>query len=275
VDDSAPQITVVIPLWGSYAGKQFDAALSSLQAQDVRLSIVVVDNADEVPVGATGGARVVRSRTRLTLGAARNLGLSHVKTPYVMFWDADDVMLPDTLPRLQAMLDRDPRLVAAGAAIVEEPGGRRHRWPRRWIATLIQVPVAAALIDSVWSIFPTTGATLMRTDAVRTAAGFSDADSGEDWCLGAALVWQGRLAWTESPGRVYVRHAGSTWDGHSSAGHQFRHARAVRARLRQHGVAPDWVAHCSPLIAVAQWGAIGAHVAVGEFRRRRVSRGAV
>ncbi|MGH3828518.1 MAG: glycosyltransferase family 2 protein [Pseudonocardiaceae bacterium] len=268
-----PATTVVIPVWGDHARERVGDALASVGAQDREVAVVLVDNAAEPPVEPVPGVRLLRSEARLTLGGARNLGLAHAVTEYVIFWDADDRMLPGTVRFLEARMEASRNLVAFGSAIVEEPSGRRHRWPRPWLRILVRLPALLGLLDAVWSEFPTTGATLIRADAVRAAGGFADADSGEDWCLGAALVWRGRCGWSERPGRVYVQRPDSTWPTHASGRHQWRHAAAVRARLREAGVAPSWLRHLLPAIAAAQWGAIAAHVLLAGVRARRHMRG--
>src|SRR5262249_49002093 len=97
--------TVVIPAWDGYAGAPLRAALRSVLDQAVPMRVLVVDNASLSELTGTGGVDVVRSERRLTVGAARNLGLAAVTTPYVVFWDADDVMLPGTLAFLQARIE--------------------------------------------------------------------------------------------------------------------------------------------------------------------------
>ncbi len=257
----------MIPAWGAYAGERLQAAIASVMEQGRACRILVVDNAAQRRLALPAGVELVRAPRRLTLGAARNLGLSHVSTPWVIFWDADDRMLPGALALLEQALEDDPGLVAFGAAIIESPSGRRHRWPRRWIATLVHRPALLAVINAVWSVFPTTGATLILSEAARAAGGFCDADSGEDWGLGVALAAAGRLGWSEQPGRLYTQHEDSIWTTHSGPRDQLAHAALVRERLRRPGVAPPWLRAAVPLIGVAQHAALGAHVLLAALRR--------
>jgi glycosyltransferase involved in cell wall biosynthesis len=265
-DGPDAETTVLIPVWNDYA-QWLEQAVASLREQDVAARIVVVDNASDHELPALPGVSVVRSARRLTLGAARNLGLAHVTTPYVVLWDADDTMLPGTLGFLQRAIGSDHRLAAYGAAIVEEPSGRRHRWPRRWIPVLARFPAVFALLDCVWSLYPTTGATIMRTELLRSAGGYGDAESGEDWCLGVSLAFRGHLGWSERPGRIYRLHPQSTWSGHRTVPELLRHADAVRDRIRRDpGIAGSAKA-ALPLIAMAQYGAVLGHVATAAVRR--------
>jgi glycosyltransferase involved in cell wall biosynthesis len=265
-DGAAPRTTVVIPVWDRYASLRMREAVASISSQDRLARLLVVDNASTVPLPELAEGSVVRSPERLTLGAARNLGLAEVGTPYVIFWDADDVMEPGTLGFLEDRLAEDPRLVAFGSAIIEEPSGIRHRWPRAWISRVMPYPRVFAAINCVWSMFPTTGATVMRTAAVRSCGGYSDADSGDDWCLGAALAFRGRFGWSERPGRHYLQHEGSIWDTYGTGRHQLAHAAAVRARLSQDDAIPLRLRASLPLFAVAQWAAVGAHLGAARIR---------
>src|SRR5436190_4141715 len=131
--DSTPEISIVVPVWDRYAGRFLDEALESLTGQDPAAEVIVVDNASRIPVApANDRVLVLRTPVRLTCGAARNFGLSHVRTPLVVMWDADDVMLPGTIASLRDAMNADPRLVAHAAAILDASSGDRHRWPRRW-----------------------------------------------------------------------------------------------------------------------------------------------
>jgi glycosyltransferase involved in cell wall biosynthesis len=266
------QTTVVIPAWDEYVGELLPEALASLRRQNASPEILVVDNASAISIGHPAGVTVLRAPRRLRLGEARNVALARVKSPYVVFWDADDVMLPGTLAFLESQIAAAPDVVAYAAAIIEEPSGSRHRHPRRWVPSLMRVPRLFALLDCVWSLYPTTGATIIRTDLARSAGGFAEADSGEDWCLGVSLAFRGRVAFGERPGRLYRMHEHSMWARHMTPRHQLRHARAVRERIKVDRAIPSWARALRPLIALAQWGAILAHEALDGVRRERSAR---
>src|SRR5258705_5095063 len=72
---AALDVTVVVPAWGDYAGEPLGEALDSLQTQDLPARIIVVDNASEPALAVPAGVEVVRSAERLSVGAARKLGL--------------------------------------------------------------------------------------------------------------------------------------------------------------------------------------------------------
>ena len=247
-----PDTTIVIPVWGRYAGPTLAEAVDSLLAQDRAARIVVVDNASDVAVPAMPGIEVIRAPRRLTVGAARNFGLDHVRSRYVLFWDADDLMLPGTLAFLEDRLGAEQRVVAAAAAIVEDEPRVRHRWPPTWASRLARRRRAFALANAVWSMLPATGATLMRTAAVRESGGYADADSGEDWVLGVSLGFRGQVELHDVPGRVYRRRVGSLWERRRSTRHLFEHAAAVDRRLLTDPGVPRWATAVTPILAAVQ-----------------------
>ena len=261
--------TVVLAAWDAYAGATLDDALESLLSQSATARIVVVDNASDVEIAERPGVEVVRSPRRLVLGDARNLGLQHVRSEYVVVWDADDRMLPGTLEILERAIAADPRLAAFGAAILEAPDGTRHRWPRPWLARLLPRPALVQAVQCVWSVFPSTGATIMRTALVRDAGGYPATASGEDWALGVSLAFRGRLGWTERPGRLYRRDPQSVWARNSDARHLRAHAREVRRRIGEDRGIAGWARAARPLIAALQHGAI----LLSRLRARRGSAG--
>jgi glycosyltransferase involved in cell wall biosynthesis len=241
-----------VPAWGPYAGLSLAEAVRSLCDQDLPARILVVDNASENRLPELDAVEVIRTPGRLSLGAARNFGLARVTTPYVTFWDADDLMPAGTLRFLRDRLASDPRLVAAAAGIVEDEPRIRHRWPPRFAARLARRPRMFALCHSIWSLFPTTGGTLIRAVAAKEAGGFDDADSGEDWVLGVSLTLRGRVELHERPGRIYRRLGPSIWERHSTLRHLFAHARAVRRRVRSDPAASRSTRALLPVVAILQ-----------------------
>jgi predicted O-methyltransferase YrrM len=241
-------VTVVIPVWGRYAGPDLDDAIESIRAQRVPVEILLVDNAADPPL-ERAGVTIVRSDTRVSVGAARNLGLQAVRSPAVMFWDADDVMLDGALARLLAGLDRDPGLVACATALIDERSGTRHHWPRRWPLALARLPTAFAVLNAVTSLYPVVGA-VMRTPAAQEI-GFPDVDGGDDWVMGVSLAMRGRVALDDRPGRLYRRHDGSVSAGWGTS-HVLTHASLVRARLREDPGVPRVIRLLVPAIWLGQ-----------------------
>jgi glycosyltransferase involved in cell wall biosynthesis len=247
-----PPVAVVIPVWDSYVGF-LGEAVASVRDQGADAELIVVDNASAQPLPELRGARVVRSDTRLSTGAARNLGLDAVTAPLVVFLDADDLMLPGTLATLTAGLR--PSDVAFAMAIVDGDTGGRHRAPRRIAYALARVPSLFALANTIWSLLPTQGATIARTADVRAAGGYGDRSQGEDWVLAAALTWRGRVRFTREPGLVYRWRFDSP--GQPGAGADLLdNARFLRERLRADPAVPAPARRLLPVIGAAQWAAV-------------------
>jgi GT2 family glycosyltransferase len=245
---TADGVTVVIPAWGEHARLFLRETVDSVLAQDARPRVLLVDNAAE-PVLDVAGVDVVRVDDRRTVGGARNVGLAHTTTPYVMFWDADDVMLPGTVGALTAVLEAQPEVVAVAARILEEDG-TDHGWPRPRLARLMRLRRTWALLHAVSPMFPATGAVLIRTEVLRAAGGFPDVDGGDDCAAALSLALRGRLALDDHPGRVYRCHSASIsaeWDRAQLA----RHARGLRRSLRDDDAAGVLRA-ALPLVLIGQ-----------------------
>ena len=130
-------ITVVIPVRdrAGVVGRTLD----SVAAQTLRpFSVVLVDN------GSTDGTRAVLDRWQREMSAvgpdvtviseprpgacaARNAGLAVVRTPWVMFFDSDDVMLPGHLARAVAVALRNPAASVIGWDALDQWTGRSKK----------------------------------------------------------------------------------------------------------------------------------------------------
>lgn len=247
-------VAVVIPVWDDYV-RWLEEAVDSVVDQGVADQVIVVDNASAVPVPELPGTTLVRAATRLTTGAARNLGLEQVCTSLVVFLDADDVMLPESLRLLTQAIVARPDAVAVGMDRVEADTGQRHRAPRPIAARLARHPRVFAIANSVWSLVPTQGTMVMRTDLVRAAGGYGDRSQGEDWVLGASLAWRGPIVLENHLVLLY------RWRGDSPgqlAAHPplAENAHSVLQRLRGDDALPCWGHRALSLIAVGQLVAI-------------------
>ncbi len=124
----SPLVTVVVP--GYQVEPWAQAALDSLRAQTLPdWTAVLVDDASSDRTGELFQAaaasdprfRVLSLTRRAGLGAARNVALKTVVTPYLGFLDADDVMLPATLERFVTTLDESGSDFAVGAYVRLRP----------------------------------------------------------------------------------------------------------------------------------------------------------
>jgi glycosyltransferase involved in cell wall biosynthesis len=248
-------VTVVIPVWDGYVHFLSDA-VDSVRQSAPDAPIVVVDNASTTPVPELEGCQVVRSSTRLSEGAARNLGLEQVLTQYVVFLDADDMLLAGTLELLQEQLDADAGLVVSASSILDGETGERHRTPRRFALRLAQRPRAFALANSVWSLLPIQGCAILRTAQMREAGGYADADLGEDWDLAVSLAWRGRVEVSGRFGLLYRTPRGSIQRRARTARELRASAGRVRERIRRDVAVPPWARFLLPVVAVLQLAAI-------------------
>lgn len=151
-------VSVVVPTRNRFAALR--AAVASVQAQrvapDVRLEVVVVDDASDEAAYADGSPLPERpwpvcrvrwsqgTRRRLgypCAGAVRNLGVRVSTGDYVCFLDDDDAMLPDKVQRQLEFMRRrqvyaswtDARMgrgtYRAGASLERAPRLVASRWP--------------------------------------------------------------------------------------------------------------------------------------------------
>ena len=250
---TADAVTVVVPVWDRYCAF-LPECVDALQNQvDGPPSIVVVDNASRVrlPVLPPSVA-VVRSDARLSVGAARNLGLAHVTTEHVIFCDADDRLLPDAIAFLRARLARRPGLVGAVCRYVSwNPETGAHAVldgsPRGSAVRVARFRRLFALVNLRYNCFPIVGGAF-RTAAVRDAGGFGDANVGEDWILGAQLAFRGPLELHRRPAFVRRVHRGSLWYRKHDPAVYLARCDLLRARIRRDPRVPRWVKSLVPLV---------------------------
>jgi glycosyltransferase involved in cell wall biosynthesis len=238
----------VIPAWDDYARDFLGEAIESVRAQTVPVELVVVDNASAAPIADVDGGRVVRLRRRVSVGAARNAGLAEVATPYVVFLDADDLLLGGAVEAMLRQARARPGAAAWVLGIVDGVTGRRHRSPRPVAGLLARRPGLFALANASWSLLPTQGATLLLTDLVRALGGYDDASHGEDWPLCAAMAFHGRMAFDDVPALIYRWRPNSPGGPGTSSAQVRDNARRVRERLRAEPAAPSWLPVVLPIV---------------------------
>ena len=241
IEGSEDQLTVVVPVWDSYVGAPLDEAVESVRRQSVPARILVVDNASDVPVPAFEDASSLRCPVRLRTGGARNVGLEHVDTPFVVFLDADDVLVDGALEHMLALARRRSDAVAWVLGIVDGATGRRHRSSRRLGRLLAPFPPAFAVANAMWSLLPTQGATLLRTELVREVGGYDDSErGGDDWPFCAALAFRGPIAFSTAPAMVYRWRSASPGGEDTPRTLIAANALRVRRRLQRDAGLPRW-----------------------------------
>jgi glycosyltransferase involved in cell wall biosynthesis len=247
---------VVIPAWDDYAGTGLRDAVASVRRQSIEAETIVVDNASSSPISDLDGLRVTRLERRRSTGGARNEGLALVRTPLVVFLDADDTLLDGALEGLIDGLERHPGAAAYVMSIIDGTTGRRHRTPRRLARELARVPPLFALANAIWSLVPTQGCAIMRTEPVREAGGFADSDHGEDWVLATSLAFRGRVVFDGRPALLYRLHEDSPGVGATRMSVLLTNARRVRERMRSDPAVPRWARAALPVVTLGQWLAV-------------------
>lgn len=249
-------VTVVVPAWGTHVA-YVPEALGSLREQSgPKVEAVVVDNASDPPIeGMPSDVRIVRSPQRLPVGHARNFGLREARSEYVMFWDADDRMLPGAVARMWSVLEAEPGVVCVTMDSVrwtpESGPGEPWPWPRPVMYPLARFRRLFALVAMLYNPFTTTGPALMRTEVVREAGGFSeDIAFFEDWALSGALAVRGRIVMLRETARLYRVHGDSLSLGHLDSTEQGGWLRGMRARVRRDPRVPTWMKALLPLVRV-------------------------
>jgi GT2 family glycosyltransferase len=142
----------------------------------VHWEVIVVDDASHDDtwawLTALDDARVtvLRQETAQRQGVARNRGLAVARGRFVCFLDDDDLLWPDALRALSALLQATPGAVAAIGAREDwftwQGYRRRDVHPRR-----MRVRDISADLFTGWSAIPSQ--TLFRTASVRDAGGFA------------------------------------------------------------------------------------------------------
>ncbi len=248
-------VTVVVPVWDRYCAFLSECLDSVLEQPGEPPRIIVVDNASRDPLPLLpGDVEVFRAPARLSVGAARNLGLAEVETPEVIFCDADDRLLPGALAFLRGRMADRPELVACVSRFVSwnpETGEKvvLDRSPRPIVFRASRHRRAFALANLRFNCFPVVGC-ILRTEAVRDAGGFGDANVGEDWILGTQLAFRGPIEFQEWP--VFLRrvHNGSLWYRRHTRADYLRRCELLRERLRRDPAVPGWVKTLLPLLAL-------------------------
>ena len=176
------------------------------------MAVVVVDNASGTPVEVPPTSQRLTLANPSTIGAARNAGLEQVETPYVVFADADDEVAPGSLSRSLDLLECRPQAVGViGRSLVDEGGGNVHPGIRPTSRYRYATRLAPGIVPFMWLVgyHGSVTSTVLRTQAVRDAGGFRDANIAEDWHLAARLARRGPFICIDGEVRIYHRHHGA------------------------------------------------------------------
>lgn len=194
-----PLLTIVVPVYNreGLITRTLDSIASARQGT---LSLMVVDNNSSDRTLAVCEEWAERHRSpafridvleelRPGAPAARNLGLRHVETPYVYFFDSDDLFSADFLTDMQGLLaapSLSPDLLFVPVSMrdgsqLQTRDYKRSEKPSAQIAT------------SMWC----TQSMVFRTEWLRSIGGWDESLSiWQDWELGVrALLHRPQILW--------------------------------------------------------------------------------
>lgn len=239
-----PDVTVIIPT-RNRRNLLLRTLRSVLAQDDVRLSVVIVDDAGDdgatLAAAATGDERVriVRHDTRRGVAAARNSGLAVADTPWVAFVDDDDVWAPDKLrQQLDAVSAHEAaRWSCVGSVNIDAQG--RVLW---WADAPHDADLSAELLAR--NCIPGGGSGVLADTALaRAVGGFDETMSNlADWDFYVRLAQEAPVAPVHAPLLGYLVHADSMAHNINRSDTEYRYMGRKYAGLRRaRGVVPDTV----------------------------------
>jgi glycosyltransferase involved in cell wall biosynthesis len=221
MNQPTPLISIVTPARNM---AQFIAeTLTSALNQSVRdIEVIVVDD------GSTDGTakivegfgdpriQLIRNPSGTGVSSARNKAMAAATAPYLLFLDADDVLMEGALAALLEPLKGQSRYVASMGRItcMTEAGEELPERPRH----IRDVPDKDTLRHLLAKNFIQPGTLLVRTAAIREAGGFrADLAFGEDWEYWCRLALLGEflpvprvvLKYRVRPGGAHRKRRGS------------------------------------------------------------------
>ncbi len=272
-------VTVVIPMYN--VETYIDACLASVLAQletDWRCILVDDGSSDRSCERALAYAdarmEVVRQENR-GVSTARNVGLARVRTPFVMFLDADDMLHPTALARLAPALAQTPVAAAAfgsfrkvfadGSPYPGEKPLRRVTYPSG--------DILAAMLQN--NFLANGGHVLVRTGAARRVGGFDERlRLSEDWEFWCRLALEGPFDYIGAePACLYLRVAPTSssggmarnWDAHQPALQAVLGNPRIQARFSP----PVWRRRVKEVRAVHLWEAARVNFTLRRFSEAR------
>lgn len=127
-DDGTVRVSIVVPVYNS--ARELEECLAALTRwSGPKAELIVVDDAstDESPsVAARFADRVVRLAHNSGPAAARNEGARHARGDVLFFVDADVVVAPGVVGRIERTFADDPNIVAVFGSYDATPRARGH-----------------------------------------------------------------------------------------------------------------------------------------------------
>ena len=189
--DEKRNIVVVIAAYN--AARTLARSVTSALEQTPEVDVVVTDDgstdATSEVLEELNDPRVVvvRHDTNRGVSAARNSAVAAAETPFVIFLDADDELVPGAAATLLAGFDEGVGVVSGRVEVVGEE--RSRTWPPKDFDSPISIEM---LLEKNWIA---TSGTAMRTDLFRDIGGFdTKLTHSEDYKL-----------WLQSAARSSIR----------------------------------------------------------------------
>ena len=196
--------------------------VASVQSQSVEAAVIVVDDCSadgtrDWLARQEGGLTPVLLEERSERAIARNVGLSLVKTEYVLFLDDDDSLTHRALECLERAAERYSTAAAVIGASRPMPGYEGSRKPLHARKTVVGRWWPELLLG--WSP-DSAGQILFRSSVLRDAGPFDDRYPGiDDFELLLRLSYRADIALIPAPVLLYRSHEGQqkqkdmSWDG--------------------------------------------------------------
>ena len=166
-------VAIIIPAFN--AAKYVAATIQSALAQtQPAAQVLVVDDGstDETAAiaGSYGEAVSCLRQDNAGVSAARNRAAREVNTEWVLFLDADDLLLPDALEQLCRLAEVRSFGVVYGKTQYFWEGTEKRRLHGKGVA---EGPVPAAMLANFWkSAIATPGAAIIRREVLEEVGGF-------------------------------------------------------------------------------------------------------
>jgi glycosyltransferase involved in cell wall biosynthesis len=222
-------VSVIVPFRD--AGSHLEQTIASVEAQDHdRFELILVDDGSTDASTGVAGAAAARDPVRIrhldhaghaNLGksSSRNAGLRAARGDYVVFLDADDLLLPGKLRHQAAILDGDhgADAVYGRTWYWDDPGdagGARERLSRLWVRsdeTYEPPGLLMRFLEHPGSV-PCLCAVMARRETLLRLGGFDESlqDMYEDQTLIAKLALHCHIRVDAAPGERYRQHEGSS-----------------------------------------------------------------
>jgi len=180
-------VSIIIPCFN--ASGTLRATIESVLAQGIELEMVVIDDGstDDSLAIAQGFGTALRAITGANQGvsSARNRGIAETTCEWIIFLDADDLLLPGTIAKRLEAAERSGADVIVCDWVGDEHlrGGRSMDW------TKVNADPELAFATGIWA---PPAALMYRRSVVDKIGGFrQEVLLGEDWCFLFAAAFHG------------------------------------------------------------------------------------